>query len=89
MGSDMGNKQTTFTAQQLDAYQVSGCPGTSVSAQEHHRYLSLTDLFNPKSLLVDQPRLMIIINAVVIDRSSNLLFVVLLSSLYTEISEFI
>lgn len=78
----MGNKQTTFTAQQLDAYQVSGCPGTSVSAQEleHHRYLSLTDLFDPKSLLVDQPRLMIIINAVVIDRSSNLLFVVLLSS---------
>lgn len=77
----MGNKQTTFTAQQLDAYQVSGCPGTFVSAQEleHHRHLSLTDLFHPKSQLVDQSRL-IIINAVVIDRSSNFLFIVLLSS---------
>lgn len=81
----MGNKQTTFTAQQLDAYQVSGCPGTSVSAQEleHHRYLSLTDL------LVDLPRLMIIINAVVIDRSSNLLLLFYLPLLYMDISEFI
>lgn len=43
----------------------------SLLEAEHHRYFFLSDLFDPKSLLMDRPRLIILINAAVIDKATQ------------------